>query len=49
MIVVAIAGVMVGTLVGQPVLRSIPESRFRRVVAVLILALGVSMLVRPGG
>ena len=48
MIVVATIGVIAGTLIGQPVLRRIPETYFRRVVAVLILALGIAMLVHPG-
>ena len=47
-IVMAVAGVVAGTLLGQPLLRSIPESKFRRVVSLLIMALGVSMLIHPG-
>ncbi len=38
------AGVIVGTLLGDPVLRRIPERWFSRVVGVLLLALGVYML-----
>jgi len=39
--------VVMGTLAGRKVLRRIPEQIFRRVVAVIILALGVAMLVHP--
>jgi uncharacterized protein len=38
------AGVIAGTLIGDPVLRRIPERWFSRVVGVLLLALGVYML-----
>jgi uncharacterized membrane protein YfcA len=48
LIITAAAGIIAGTLLGQPILRSIPEALFRRVVAVLILALGLSMLIHPG-
>jgi uncharacterized membrane protein YfcA len=41
----AIVGVVVGTLTGEKVLRRIPELVFRRIVAALILALGVVMFV----
>ncbi len=44
---IASAGVVVGTAVGQPVLRRIPEGIFRMVVGAIILALGAWMLVRP--
>jgi uncharacterized membrane protein YfcA len=43
---IAIAGVLVGTLIGQRILGRIPEPVFRRVVSALILALGISMLIR---
>ena len=43
------AGVIAGTLVGDPILRTIPERWFSRVVGVL-LALGVYMLTNgPAG
>jgi uncharacterized membrane protein YfcA len=45
-IVVATAGVIAGTLFGNRVLRRIPESSFRRVVAVLLLILGLAILMR---
>ena len=35
---------MAGTLVGRPMLDRIPEAHFKRIVAGLILALGVLML-----
>lgn len=44
----ATVGVVVGTLAGQPLLRRIPEPVFRKIVAVIILALGISMLLHPG-
>jgi uncharacterized membrane protein YfcA len=40
------AGVTAGTVFGGRLLRRIPEDRFRRVVAVLLVALGVALLVR---
>jgi uncharacterized protein len=45
-IAVAIAGVIVGTLVGGRVLSRVPEHRFRLVVAVVLAALGATMLLR---
>lgn len=44
LVIVAIAGVMVGTLAGGPLLAWIPERRFRQVVGTIILLLGISML-----
>jgi uncharacterized membrane protein YfcA len=43
LIALATVGVIAGTLAGERVLRQIPEPIFRRVVAVLILSLGVVM------
>jgi uncharacterized membrane protein YfcA len=43
---VMVVGVAIGTLTGARVLTRIPETLFRRVVALLILALGVVMLTR---
>jgi uncharacterized membrane protein YfcA len=43
-IAVMIAGAILGTLTGGRVLRRIPEIYFRRLVSLLILALGVVML-----
>ena len=44
----ATAGAVVGTLAGERLLRRIPEPVYRRLVAGLVLALGVFMLVRLG-
>ena len=46
-LVLGTVGVVVGTVVGQRVLTKIPENVFRRVVAAIILALGIAMLVHP--
>jgi uncharacterized protein len=43
---VATAGVVAGTLVGARLLARVPEERFRRVVATIILLLGIATLVR---
>jgi uncharacterized protein len=40
LIVIASIGVLVGTVVGERLLRKVPELRFRRVVAVLLILLG---------
>jgi uncharacterized protein len=45
---VATFGVILGTLVGQPLLHRIPPTTFRTIVSVIILALGMWMLVHPG-
>jgi uncharacterized membrane protein YfcA len=47
-LLLAIIGVIVGTLAGGRLLRSIPEPLFRRVVSIIILALGVVLLLYPG-
>jgi uncharacterized membrane protein YfcA len=44
----ATAGAVIGTLVGERLLRRIPEPLYRRLVAALVLALGVFMLFRIG-
>jgi|SRR5579884_3057370 len=46
-VAVGTAGVVIGTLAGQPVLRRIPTPLFRRVVAAIILALGIALLIHP--
>jgi uncharacterized membrane protein YfcA len=46
LIAVLTAGVVTGTLLGDPVLRRIPERWFSRVIGVLLIALGVYMLWR---
>ena len=44
----AIIGVVVGTLAGERILKRIPEPLFRRVVSIIILALGVGLLLHAG-
>ena len=46
-LVVGTAGVIAGTLIGKRVLTRIPEQVFRRVVAAIILALGMVLLIHP--
>lgn len=46
LVAVATAGTVVGTLIGERVLRRIPEMAFRRVVAGLVLVLGAYMILR---
>ena len=43
----ATVGIVVGTLIGQPVLRRIPAATFRAIVSAIILALGIYMLIHP--
>jgi uncharacterized protein len=45
-IAVATAGTVAGTVIGGRILRRIPETWFRRIIAVMLLILGVSLLVR---
>jgi uncharacterized protein len=45
---VAIVGVLAGTIIGKSLLRWIPEAVFRRIVSLLILALGIWMFIHPG-
>jgi len=47
LIVSGLAGVVVGTLAGTRLLRRIPENVFRRIVGLLVLAIGIYMLVHP--
>jgi len=42
-VVIATLGAVIGTVFGERVLRLVPERLFRRIVAVLVLALGVYM------
>jgi len=46
-VVIALVGVIVGTLVGTRLLRRIPESIFKRIVGLLVLAVGICVLIRP--
>jgi uncharacterized membrane protein YfcA len=48
-VLTATAGVIVGTAVGTRVLGRIPQRIFRRVVAVLLLGLGIYMLAAGPG
>jgi uncharacterized membrane protein YfcA len=45
----ATVGAVAGTLIGERVLRQLPEPIYRRIVGVLILALGIYMLFRAAG
>lgn len=45
----ATAGVLAGTLYGEGVLRRLPEDRFRRIVSVFLVILGLSLLVTGVG
>lgn len=47
-LLLAIIGVVVGTLAGERILRRIPEPLFRGIVSMIILALGVGLLLHPG-
>jgi uncharacterized membrane protein YfcA len=44
LVAIATAGVVVGTLAGERVLTRVPQRRFRQVLGVLILLLGVGLL-----
>src|SRR5881396_480806 len=46
-VLIATGAVVVGTVVGALLLHRIAENTFKRIVSILILALGVFMLVRP--
>lgn len=45
-VAIAVAGVMFGTVAGARVLRGIPEGMFRKIVAVILAVLGISLLIR---
>jgi uncharacterized membrane protein YfcA len=49
LLVTATIGAIVGTVLGERALRRIPEPIYRRLVAALVLVLGVFMLFRIGG
>ena len=46
LVAIAAAGVVIGTLVGGRLLRRLPEHRFRRILALMLLALGAYMVLR---
>ena len=41
---IASVGVVIGTFAGGPILHRIPESVFRRLIAIVLLVLGAVML-----
>jgi uncharacterized membrane protein YfcA len=47
-LIAATLGALIGTVVGERVLRRIPEPVYRRIVSGLVLALGVFMVFRIG-
>lgn len=47
-LLIATAGILFGTIAGQPVLRRIPPAMFRAIVSGIILLLGIWMLAHPG-
>lgn len=49
MIVLLTAGVLIGTILGAPILRRVPESVFRRGLAVLLIVLGLGLIAGLGG
>jgi uncharacterized membrane protein YfcA len=42
------AGVVVGTLLGAPLLHRLPERAFRKALAVLLIGLGVALVLGVG-
>jgi uncharacterized membrane protein YfcA len=46
LLALATAGVVLGTLLGERFLRRVPQAMFRRLVAALVLLLGLFMLVK---
>jgi len=47
-VVMAVVGVLPGTVLATPILRRLPEDRFRRFVFVVVAALGVLLILSPG-
>jgi len=48
-VAVAAVGAVIGTLLGTPVMRRVPEAAFRRVVFSLVAILGVALVIGLGG
>jgi uncharacterized membrane protein YfcA len=48
LVLIATAGVVIGTATGTRVLKRVPEGMFRRVLAVLLLVLGLYMAIASG-
>lgn len=46
-LVIGTIGVIAGTIAGQRVLGKIPEKVFRRIVSLIVLALGIALLLHP--
>ena len=46
LVLFATVGVVCGTLAGEPVLARVPEQRFKQVVGVIVLMLGIAILLR---
>jgi uncharacterized membrane protein YfcA len=49
MIVAITSGVLIGTILGAPILRRIPEPVFRPGLAVLLIILGLALIAGLGG
>jgi len=49
LIVVLAAGVLAGTVIGAPVLRRLPQQRFRQLLALLLIGLGLLLVTGLGG
>jgi uncharacterized membrane protein YfcA len=47
-IAVLTVGVVIGTLVGAPLLRRLPDTLFRRLLSVLLILLGLSLIAGLG-
>jgi uncharacterized membrane protein YfcA len=48
-LVILSVGAMLGTLFGAPVLRRLPERTFRRILSLVLIALGVALIAGYGG
>jgi uncharacterized membrane protein YfcA len=44
LIVILTAGALLGTLLGGPILRRLPELAFRRILAIVLIALGIALI-----
>ena len=47
-VVILTAGVLVGTVLGAPILRRLPEALFRRLLAIMLVLLGIALIVGVG-
>lgn len=43
---IAVAGVLIGTMVGEAILLRLSRDRFQRIVSIFVIALGVWLLIR---